>query len=380
MKNMKNARTVAIVALFALASLMAGTVYATSDQSKLEPTFPSHEVALVVGTAVAFGGQVALRYGTGRSYRDMPGMHMAGVAVELWADRIVEPLFADDSVLSKVKRVDDTFILNGSVVHIPQAGSNANVQKNRAVFPGVVVQRTDTDITFPLDVFTTDPVLITAAEEMETSYKKMDSVLGTMPKNIRNVITNDLLYNWAATGAAQIARTTGALVATNLAPGATGTRRVITYADIVAAMTRFDDTDVPAEDRYLLLDAIQYGELLQDPEVTKLSIEKLADRAKGVVAELAGFKILKRSRTTVFTDAATPVKKAPGAATAVTDNRSALFFQSDCLNAALGEVKFFETINSAEHYGDIYSCLIKGGGRQERADGLGVLSLVQASS
>lgn len=375
MKNRNLLKNTMKVALMLLVSAFASSavVHATATTGTPQLELNMLEAA---GTAVLFGAQCYLKWG---KLPTMPyGMRVAGIDQELWVDRIVDPLFADDSVLSKVQRVDDQYILGGAVVHIPQAGAQGNVVKNRAVFPGVVVQRTDTDVTYPLDVYTTDPVLITDAEAMQISYKKMDSVLKNKRGNIKNVVTTDLLHIWAATGAAQILRTTGADSAASLAPSATGTRKKVTYADLVAAMNKLNEQDVPDEERYALFDAAMYGELLTDPEITKMSIEKLADRAKGVVAEVAGFKIMKRSKNTLFTNAGTPVKKAPGAAAAATDNRSVLIWQRDHLNAALGEVKFYETLQSAEHYGDIYSALLKAGGRQERNDGLGVLSLVQA--
>lgn len=377
MKNKNLLRNTMKVVLMLLASVFASSAVVSATA---QPGDTALELNLTqaAGTAVLFGAQAWLKWG--KLPVPLRGVRTAGIDQELWVDRIVDPLFADDSVLSKVQRVDDQYILGGAVVHIPQAGAQGNVVKNRAVFPGVVVQRTDTDVTYPLDVYTSDPILITDAEQMQISYKKMDSVLKNKKGAIKNVVTNDFLHAWAAGSAAQIMRTSGDLVATNLAPSATGTRRKVTYADLVAAMTKLDDQDVPGENRYALFDAVMYGELLADPEITKMSIEKLADRAKGIVAEVAGFKIMKRSKNTLFTNAAPPVKKAPGAAAAATDNRSVLLWQQDCLNAALGEVKFYETIGSAEHYGDIYSALVKGGARQERADGNGVISLVQAAS
>ncbi|MEO8589414.1 MAG: phage capsid protein [Flavobacteriales bacterium] len=376
---MKRTKTIATVGLMLVFALLAGSLVAGMTTNVTDTT-ATKSLALVGSTAVLFGAQLTLKYGNLKTLHNIPGVYGAAIQQEMWADRIVEKLFSDDSILTKVQRVDDKYIFGGSVVHIPQAGAGPAIVKNRVVFPGVVVQRTDTDVTFALDVYTSDPLLITDAEQMEISYKKMDSALKSMPLNIRNTVTLDMLYAWAATGAAQIKRTTGTLVASGLAPSATGTRRQVTYADLVACMTMLDDQGVPSEDRYALFDAIQYGELLTDTEITKMSIEKLADRAKGIVAEVAGFKIMKRNRNTLFTDAATPVKKTPAAAAAATDNRSVLLFQGDCLNLALGEVKFFETQGSAEHYGDIYSTLLKGGGRQDRSDGYGVISLVQASS
>lgn len=332
-------------------------------------------------------GATALLFGAGAGVKHLPslfgtghpgGVSVAGINVEMWADRIVEPLFADSSVLSKVKRVDDEFILGGSVVHIPQAGSQGGVTKNQAVFPGVVQQRTDTDVTYPLDIYRTLPIHIPNAEQMQISYKKMDSVLSQHKGNLFTAVTRWALHDWAAIDATQVANTTGALSAANLPPSGTGQRRILTYADVVDLSTRFNEQDIPDEERYLLLDAVMYNELLKDPEVTKLSMEKLADRAKGVVAELAGFKILRRSSVVTFNNAG--AKKEPGEAAAATDRRSALAWQRDCLNAAMGDVKFFETIGDAAYYGDIYSAEVKFGSRQERGDKKGVFSLVQAAS
>lgn len=384
MKNpMKRTKAIAIVCLFAIASLMVtGLVCGVSAGQGKQV---SEATQLVIAGGL-FAGQCFLRFTEAGKRLSHPVQHArgvmtAGIDQEMWADRIIDPWFADNSVLGKVKRIDDQYILGGSVVHIPQAGSNPAVVKNRTVFPGVIAQRTDTDVSYTLDVYTTDPVHITAAEQMQISYNKMDSVLKNTKNALLTAATKEAIYAWAGVGAAQVIRTTGALITTNLPNAtATGSRRQVTYADFVNAMNVFNGQDVPSEDRYCLMDAVQYGELLTDTEVTKLSIEKLADRAKGIVAELAGFKIMVRSSTVLFTNATPPVKKATNAADATTDNRSALFFHSDCLTAAMGDVKFFETIGSAEHYGDIYSALVKAGFRQERSDGKGVLSLVQAAS
>ena len=71
----------------------------------------------------------------------------------------------------------DSFVLAGKVVHIPNAGNKPGVQKNRSSLPATITQRTDIDITFPLDEFTSDPVKITNAEKYELSYDKRESVI-----------------------------------------------------------------------------------------------------------------------------------------------------------------------------------------------------------
>ena len=45
---------------------------------------------------------------------------------------------------------------------------------------------------------------------------------------------------------------------------------------------------------------------------------------------------------------------------------------------ALGQNDFFENLNDPLYYGDVYSTLVRAGGRVRRNDGYGVAALVQA--
>ena len=82
---------------------------------------------------------------------------------EIWEKSIVEGLFAPNSFLSKAFNADE-YVEAGKIVHIPQAGAASKVEKNRTSLPATVKQRTDTDKTFELAAFTTDPVLIPDAD------------------------------------------------------------------------------------------------------------------------------------------------------------------------------------------------------------------------
>ena len=95
---------------------------------------------------------------------------------EIWEKSIVEGLFAPNSFLSKAFNADE-YVEAGKIVHIPQAGAASKVEKNRTSLPATVKQRTDTDKTFELAAFTTDPVLIPDADKVELSYNKRESVL-----------------------------------------------------------------------------------------------------------------------------------------------------------------------------------------------------------
>ena len=82
---------------------------------------------------------------------------------EIWQDHIEGNLFKGNECINAVT-IADSYVIQGKVVHIPQAGALPNVVKGRTSLPATVVQRTDTDVTYTLDEYTTDPILIPNAE------------------------------------------------------------------------------------------------------------------------------------------------------------------------------------------------------------------------
>ena len=68
--------------------------------------------------------------------------------VEIWQSSIEQMLLEDNSWLNGVADVDDSNIINGKIVHIPQAGNPSAVVKNRTVFPATVQRRTDGEVLY----------------------------------------------------------------------------------------------------------------------------------------------------------------------------------------------------------------------------------------
>lgn len=370
-------KTIVTVMLFAVMSLMAGSVVASFATDGPAALTHNYDLALAVSASGIMALQLGMKYAPKRN-SDIT-FTAAGIAQELWVDVIIDKLFASNDVVMRTHSESD-YVLGGSVVHLPQAGAAPAVVKNRDVFPATAVRRTDTTGTYPLDVYTTDPTHIPDAEKMEISYDKMVSELNDHLEVLRGTITVELLHNWAGVGAGQVLRTTGADSALNLAPSATGTRKIFTVADLKRAMVALNKQDVPQNNRVALLPSDMYGELLDDPVLQQRDVAKEADYANGILARLYGFDIMERSSNTLFTNAATPVKKATDAVAAATDNQSALIFQGSCLTHARGEVMFYEKVGDPQFYGDVYSALVKFGGRQRRTvDGKGIISIVQAA-
>lgn len=306
-----------------------------------------------------------------------PAGVLGAVTVELWADYIIKKLWKDNQFLARAYN-DDQYVLGGSVVHVPQPGASPSVVKNRAVFPAVAVRRSDTDLTYPLDVYTTDPTHIPKAELMEISYDKIDSVLGEHMDTLKEVIGDEMLYKWAADTAASILRTNGAAVGAHTG-SATGNRKIFLKEDLKNAQTLFNGQGVPKDGRVALFDSELLSQLQDDDDLKKRDNGMELDMKNGVIMRLYGFDIMERSTTTIYTNAGTPVAKAVGAAGAATDNAAVQCYHKDSVARAIGSIDFFEKLNDPTYYGDVYSAQVKFGGRKRRADNKGICTIVQAA-
>lgn len=296
--------------------------------------------------------------------------------VELWHSDIAEELFKDNEFLKYAFDADD-YVLAGKVVHIPQSGGPADVQKNRAVFPAVNVKRTDSDLTYALDEYTTDPVLIQNAEMVEVSYDKRKSVVEENMEGIKEYVADDMLVKWSANVAAGGKIPTSGSAVTATAPGATGNRKAFTEADLKAARDYLNKQNVSKSNRYMLLPTEMITQLENDMG-DKFYYKDVVNLPEGTITKLYGFFVMERSEVLIGSDA--NAIKAVGAATAVTDDQVGLFWQKNMVERALGEIKMFESLDDPNNYGDTYSFLVRAGGRARRSDGKGVGLIWQAAS
>lgn len=290
------------------------------------------------------------------------------VQVELWKNDITEFLAKDNEFYNYCVNADE-YVLQGTVVHIPQSGGSAGVEKNRSVLPGVIAKRSDTDVTYTLDEFTTDPVLIPNADVAELSYDKRQSVIRENMASLREVAMDNLLYNWAKNVPtdSKIATTGGNHTATG--NGASGNRKSLAEADFRKAALLLNRQNAPKEGRYMVITADQMNQL-QGVDDLRYAFQQVVNLETGVVARLFGFNLLVRS-TVVQLDNSQNVK-APEAAGATSDDVAALFYQRDMVERALGTINMYESVGDPAYYGDIYSFLVRMGGRQRRQDGKGV--------
>lgn len=302
---------------------------------------------------------------------------------EIWVSDVQNALNRNADFLPY--SVDHSAYIAFGTVHVPQSGSNPTVVKNPATFPLSINERTDSERTYSLNQFALEPVLITNLDELQISYDKRQSVLGQQISTLTQRIGDEVAISWTATGASNIISTTGTAAATALAPGATGTRKQVTLADIAALASKLDKDNVPRGNRKLLMSTDMFWELFQISDVIRASYNGFQNQGNvlqtGTIAQLYGFDIMMRPVVSVFANGATS-PKAFGAATATTDNLACIAFHSTTVARALGSMTPLYDSGSngngkPEYLGSIFNMEVMLGSAILRNDMKGVASLVQ---
>lgn len=307
------------------------------------------------------------------------GIQLQGVEVEMWANYIIERFWKQNAFLQRAFSDDDK-VLGGKIVHIPQPGSKPQVMKNRQSFPAAAIRRTDTDLVYTLDEYTTDPTHIADAEKVELSYDKINSVYGDHAGVIAEDAAGDLIVKWLTDlPQTSFIKTTGDAT-TDILEGATGSRKKTVHSDLRKWQRKFDKANVPEEGRQAMFSAAMMDEFLESLSNTQYrDFSQYVNAKEGVIGRLYGFDILKRSEVAVGYDTGGGVLgiRPYGSAIESGDFDVSMVWQKDAVARALGEVKFFENPDRAEYFGDVYSALLRCGGRRRRADNLGIGVIIQ---
>ena len=302
---------------------------------------------------------------------------------EVWIADIQENLFANNEFINRA--TDHSMWISNKTVHVPQAGANPSVKKNRTVLPAAISQRTDTDLTYDMAEYTTDPILLTNLEELQINYAKRQSVLSQHVATLGDVIGNQTLYAWAPAGAGTYRKTTGSAVSSALAPTATSTRLAITLADIAAAKGILDSQHVPQSGRVLVMPSDIYNaQMLAISDFVQAQSYGTSGLPSGAVGRIFGFDIVLRPSVVVYDNSGTPALKAVDAdgtptTEATTDNMACLAFHPSFVCKAMGTTDVFYDEDKPEYYGSVFSALVMHGAAKLRTDQKGIVAIVQAN-
>ncbi len=309
--------------------------------------------------------------------------------IELWRESIEEKLKEDNSFLNHIANVPEENVINGKIVHLPQAGEPSKVVKNRTTLPAEVKRRKDGEVLYVIDEYTTDPVHIPHADTVELSYDKRRSVLDQDVANLSEEVAEGMLTNMVVSPegdhkelpTSNILETTGDSVITTL-DGATGNRKAFTLKDLQRMRAFFRKQKAWSEgNMYALIPSEAIAQLFPADSTliaTYMASVSEKERREGVIYKVQGWKIIERS--SVYTLAGDKTFKAFGAVAEATDCEGALFWNKNMVEKAIGAIKAFDKQNDPQYYGDIYSFLVRCGGRARRRNYEGVAVLKQANA
>lgn len=346
---------------------------------------------LLFAGIVVFGGSASLSR----------AVQQNGITPEVWVDYIIGNLFKNNEYL--LNSVDESqYVIGCGVVHIPQAGTPSRAQRNRTQVPATITRRKDIDITYVLDEFTTDPRYIPNADKVELSYDKMDSCMGEDMSYLQEIIANAMLYNWKPTYYIQCS---GSKAADYLLHG-TGVRTHLTVADFAKAKSVFNKWSIPKADRYAILNTEMFDQLCAEVRAASVANSNLSavyDPVTGELRKLESFTIYVRSTVLLASNSTLSAVSGTqyyewtsadllytsedyedivnGEVSAANEACTVgLFWHKSAAARAMGNTEVFEDKDNPQYYGDIYSFLQRMGGRARRADGKGVLGIIQTYS
>lgn len=330
-------------------------------------------MALVIAAVSGFNPVVTFAVLFTASFFMPKSVAFMAVTKEIWTKDIIENLFKDNQFALRAFNAD-IYVMMGKVVHIATAGAPSQVKKNLTAFPATATKRADGEVTYAIDTFYSMPRHIEKIEQYELEYDKRASVLGEDQSNLIDTAIDSLVYRWLP-AAANCIETAGDAVAASL-DGAAGNRKAFTKAAFSAIKLKMDRKKISAAGRVAVLTADHYNQFFESlSDAEKTNVGKVADLATGKVGQYLGFDIYMRNTVGRYRGAnlaaCVKVDEQDEAYAATADDRAAsIFYHEKSVERAKGSVEMFDKTNDPEYYGDVYSFLLRLGGRIRRTEGV----------
>ena len=263
------------------------------------------------------------------------------LAKEVWIAQLTRNFYPDSSFLNYVK--DFSGLVDNHAINMADVGLDPEVLINNKTYPIKVAKRVDKPIRIELDLFETENTLVRRPEVIEYSYDQLESVLMGHRNKLRARTAEKAAHAFAPledTEFTPVISTDG---------DTTGKRKRMTVENILLLKERFDDANIPLEDRFLVLNPKHLSDLiLFDVKAFK----DITDIIDGKPKRFAGFNILQTSITPKY-NSNTLEKVEFDAEEAVTDTFCSFAFQKEEVMKADGEVFMYAKENDPEERGTI---------------------------
>lgn len=301
---------------------------------------------------------------------------------EIFRSDVEKQLFKSNSFLSKLKNYSE--FRQGKVIHIPNYVTNATILKNPTQNNSfTATETTEINITWNLNNYSIAPFLVSDFDELVTNYPKYQVVTEHVIAQLAEYVETDLLVKLASdVSASRKVFTSGDLGAGN-SPSGTDAKKKISPSDFITLKKLMDKDNIPQNDRYAIVSAQLYSELLSDTAIQKaMDFGQGAPLPEGVVAKLAGISIISRSDV-VVTNATGTTVNAVGVVPGATDADAILAFSSSMTGYGMGSINVYTDMGNVYKQGNLVSCrteLVAGNLRSsaQGGDGKGLYLIVQA--
>ena len=295
-------------------------------------------LAGLIGFGSLFGAGV---YDWYKPATGMENVTANDLAKQIWIPQLMEKFYPAGGHL--LRSQDMTSWVNYNTINLADAGVDPEVLIDNNAYPIDTDTRTDAALMLTLSRFRTKNTTIRDAEAVELAYNKMESVIKGHRKVLAKTCVLRATYSWTPATNSEwtpVIQTTGAVKAD-------GTKKM-TLADISNAQASFDNLDIDAEGRVLVLHPTHYQEIIQEDQGL---FKTFANQKAGTILPLNGFDIYKTTATARF-NGNTQTKNAFGSAPLNTDVISSLFYLESEVMRADGDVEMFSLLRDPYADGD----------------------------
>ena len=277
--------------------------------------------------------------GTVMSHIDKaPGMLFAGVQKEIWTDVIMEGFYPKDDFMSWSRDMSELVEFN--TLNLAEAGVDPAVLIDNTVYPIQAATRTDTPKTIVLRTLDTESTIVRNIEAMESSYNKMESVVRGHRNALKKASVQLALQYWAPQSNGNFTPVIGATGLSN------GTRKVLTFEDILAIRAKLTAIDANLDSFALTLNPLHEADLMaQDLKLYKEVI---------VAGKIFGFTFFVNSQTPRY-NASTGAKVAFQAVASPTDTCASILWSRDEVMKADGTLEMFAKFRDPDQKGDVFN-------------------------
>ena len=269
----------------------------------------------------------------------IPGGVLAeGVFTEIWTGEMIKAFRTAAESLGWFDRIKsyDQYVKN-DVIHFTELGGDPTVLVNNKTYPLNIEALEDADKPISLDYYDTTATPVTDEELHACSYDKMASVQERHREALREKIHEKAIHAIAPNAHGT---NTPVLLTTGEAT-TDGTRKRLTFADILVAKEACDKMKMPKNDRILVLCSEHINDLLSTEQ--KFKEHYNINQTDGKIARLYGFDIYEYDGTPYY-KVSGKSKLAWGAVPAsATDRQASVFYYNGRMMKANGSVQFYHS-------------------------------------